>query len=96
MSELLKRHQTLFQNATLVVLGLVTLWQSVAFDFVNWDDVSYVQQNDLIRSWSPANLWGIATETVTRNYAPLTILSFLIDHTIWGNIPRLLTCCCIC
>ena len=87
MSELLKRHQTLFQNAALVVLGLVTLWQSVAFDFVNWDDVSYVQQNDLIRSWSPANLWGIATETVTRNYAPLTILSFLIDHTIWGNIP---------
>ena len=87
MSELLKRHQAVFQSASLVVLGLVTFWQSVAFDFVNWDDVSYVQQNELIRSWSPSNLWGVATETVTRNYAPLTILSFLIDHTIWGNRP---------
>ena len=87
MSELLKRHQTVFQSAALFVIGLVTFWQSVAFDFVNWDDVSYVQQNELIRNWSPSNLWGVATETVTRNYAPLTILSFLIDHTIWGNSP---------
>lgn len=87
MSELLKRYKTVFQSAALVVLGLVTFWQSVAFDFVNWDDVSYVQQNELIRSWSPSNLWGVATETVTRNYAPLTILSFLIDHTIWGDRP---------
>jgi len=87
MSEFLKRHQTVFQCAALFVLGLVTFWQSVAFDFVNWDDVSYVQQNELIRSWSPSSLWGVATETVTRNYAPLTILSFLIDHTIWGDGP---------
>jgi len=87
MSDLLKRHQTVSRSAALVVLGLVTFWQSVAFDFVNWDDVSYVQQNELIRSWSPSNLWGVATETVTRNYAPLTILSFLIDHTVWGNRP---------
>ena len=87
MSDLLKRHQKIFQSAALVVLGLVAFWHSVAFDFVNWDDVSYVQQNELIRSWSPSNLWGVATETVTRNYAPLTILSFLIDHTVWGNGP---------
>ena len=87
MSELLKRHQTVVQSAALVVLGLVAFWQSVAFDFVNWDDVTYVQRNELIQSWSPSNLWGVATETVTRNYAPLTVFSFLIDHTIWGNNP---------
>jgi len=87
MSDLLKRHQTVFQIAALVVLGLVAFWQSVAFDFLNWDDIAYVQANELIRSWSPSNLWGVATETVTRNYAPLTILSFLIDHTIWGMNP---------
>lgn len=87
MPELLKRHQTFVQSTALVVVGLIAFWQSVAFDFVNWDDVSYVQQNELITSWSPSNLWGVATETVTRNYAPLTILSFLIDHTIWGQNP---------
>ncbi len=87
MSELFKRHQTLVLGGLLVVLGLVAFWRSVAFDFVNWDDVSYVQQNELIKSWSPSNLWGVATETVTRNYGPLTIFSFLIDHSIWGLNP---------
>ena len=87
MSELFKRHQTVALSGVLVLLGLVAFWRSVAFDFVNWDDVSYVQQNDLIRSWSPSNLWGVATETVTRNYGPLTIFSFLIDHSIWGLNP---------
>lgn len=87
MSEILKRHQTVVLIAALVVAGLVAFWQSVAFDFVNWDDVTYVTHNELITSWSPANLWGVATETVTRNYGPLTIFSFLIDHTIWGKNP---------
>lgn len=71
----------------LIVAGLVAFWPSVWFDFVNWDDPSYITHNELIKSWSPQNLGGIATQTVTRNYAPLTILSFLIDHTIWGMKP---------
>ncbi len=87
MSEFFKRHQSVVLSTVLVVLGLIAFWQSVAFDFVNWDDVSYVQQNELIKSWSPSNLWGVATETVTRNYGPLTIFSFLIDHTLWGQNP---------
>jgi len=87
MSETLKRHQAVFQCGALVVIGLVAFWQSVAFDFVNWDDVTYVTHNELITSWSPSNLLGVATETVTRNYGPLTIFSFLIDHTLWGKNP---------
>lgn len=55
------------------------------FEFVNWDDGWYVLNNPLIQSWSFANLKGIATETVIRNYAPLTIFSFLIDYTLWGG-----------
>ncbi|MCA9010018.1 MAG: hypothetical protein KDB01_09745 [Planctomycetaceae bacterium] len=87
MPEILKRHQTFFQSGALVLIGLIAFWQSVAFDFVNWDDVTYVTHNELITSWSPSNLWGVATETVTRNYGPLTIFSFLIDHTLWGKNP---------
>lgn len=87
MSEIFKRHQTVVLSGVLVVLGMVAFWRSVAFDFVNWDDVSYVQQNELIKNWSPSNLWGVATETVTRNYGPLTIFSFLIDHSIWNLNP---------
>ncbi len=73
--------------AVLVAAGLFAFWPSVMFDFVNWDDPAYVLHNDLIKSWSPSNLVGVATETVTRNFAPLTILSLLIDHTLWGLNP---------
>lgn len=71
----------------LVVLGAAVLWPSIGFDFVNWDDPAYIEHNDLIKGWSLQNLKGICTEVVTRNYAPLTIFSFLIDHTLWGLDP---------
>ena len=72
----------LWSMALLIVAGLLAFWPSVWFDFVNWDDRAYVHDNDLIRSWSLTNLFGVATETVTRNYAPLTIFSLLVDHTL--------------
>ena len=72
---------------TLIVLGLLAFWPTVWFDFVNWDDPAYVWHNDLIKSWSPAALYGVATEYVTRNYAPLTIGTLLVDHTLWGMQP---------
>lgn len=78
---------SVFAFGSLCLLGLIAFWPSVWFDFVNWDDPAYVQHNELIKSWSPSNLVGVATETVTRNYAPLTIASLLLDHTIWGMNP---------
>jgi len=72
---------------SLVVVGLIAFWPTVEFDFVNWDDPAYVWHNDLIKSLSPANLYGVATEAVTRNYAPLTISTLLMDHSIWGMQP---------
>lgn len=87
MMEFIRRHQTWWQQCSLLLLGLIAFWPSVAFDFVNWDDPAYVQHNDLIKSWSRSSLKGIAADVVTRNYAPITIFSFLIDHTIWEMNP---------
>ena len=87
MFDLLQRHRTWWQSSLLVLLGLAVFWPSVDFDFVNWDDPAYLEHNDLIKGWSWQNLKGIATEVVTRNYAPLTIFSFLIEHTLWGLNP---------
>ncbi|MCA9062292.1 MAG: hypothetical protein KDA96_04515 [Planctomycetaceae bacterium] len=83
----LRRNPTFWLITSLIALGLVTFWPSLQFDYVNWDDPSYIWFNELITSWSFSHLYGIATETVTRNYAPLTILSYLIDHTFWGGNP---------
>jgi len=79
--------QEWFIWSSLIFIGLLAFWPTVWFDFVNWDDPSYVWNNDLIKSWSPSTLYGVATETVTRNYAPLTIGTLLIDHTLWGMNP---------
>ena len=87
MFHLLQRHRTWWQSSVLVLLGLTVFWPSVHFDFVNWDDPAYLEHNELIKGWSWQNLKGIATETVTRNYAPLTIFSFLVEHTLWGLNP---------
>ena len=87
MIDFLRRHQSWWQGCTLVLLGLLAFWPSVAFDFVNWDDPAYIQHNDLIKSWSLSGFKGIATDVVARNYAPITIFSFLIDHTIWDMNP---------
>jgi hypothetical protein len=69
-----------------ILLGLVAAvyWPVIGFEFVNWDDPWYVLKNPLIRSWHPANLWRIATEMSVKNYAPLTTLSLLVDHTLFG------------
>lgn len=73
--------------SALCTFGLLTWWPSASFDFLNWDDAAYIEHNELIRDVSLKNLAGIFTEPVTRNYAPLTILSFLADFQIWGMNP---------
>ncbi len=71
----------------LCTLVLAVFGGTTAFDFVNWDDPWYVLNNRLIADWSFSNLHGIVTKTVTRNYAPVTIFSYLLDRTIWGYWP---------
>jgi protein O-mannosyl-transferase len=69
----------------LVGLALALFLPTLGYDFVNWDDPWYVLNNPLISSWRPANLWAIATQPAVRNYAPLTMFGYLIQHSLWGN-----------
>jgi protein O-mannosyl-transferase len=75
--------------ATVSLLGLVAAiyWPVAGYEFVNWDDPWYVLTNPLIKSWHPENLWRIATQMSVKNFAPLTIFSLLIDHTLFGLNP---------
>ncbi len=71
------------------VLSLVSLVVAlyapiVQYEFLNLDDLAYVVDNDLIKSWHPLNLWRVMTASVARNFAPLNIGLYLIEHTLWG------------
>lgn len=71
----------------LVLLTVIVYAPVVWFDFVNWDDPWYIVNNEIIKSWHPANLYRVLTESVARNFAPLTIFTFLVEHTLWGLWP---------
>lgn len=71
----------------LMVMAFVLYARTVNYEFIEWDDPWYVVNNELIHTWSFSNLYGIATQSVARNFAPLTIFSFLVDHTLWGLNP---------
>lgn len=87
MLDFIRRYQSAVHSGLLVVLGMIAFWPSVSFDFVNWDDPVYVQNNPLIRSWSPENLKAISTEVIAKNYAPLTSVSFMLDYSLWELNP---------
>jgi len=74
----------------LVCLGLVTVtWavfgQTLAHDFVNFDDHVYVYENPLvIRGLSAEGIIGAFTHTHARNWHPLTTLSHMLDCQLYG------------
>ena len=80
------------RNSVLFLLFIVPLalyWKSIGFEFIpSWDDYEYVLDNSLIRGFTPDNLRAIFLEPYFSNYAPLHLLSYSIDYSIWGLDPR--------
>lgn len=57
---------------------------SLGNGFVRWDDPAYVIDNNNIRSF---DLRYAFTAFVMSTWLPLTILSFMLDYSIWGLNP---------
>ncbi|HEY6009546.1 MAG TPA: hypothetical protein VIU40_14570, partial [Geobacteraceae bacterium] len=51
---------------------------------VNWDDNVYVTGNETVRGISAAHLRTAFTTFFVGNYAPLQIVSYMLDYTVWG------------
>lgn len=57
-------------------------------DFLrNWDDTAYVTQNPAIREVSPENIAILSTSIYVGNIAPIQMISYLLDHALWGLVP---------
>jgi len=73
------------------VVGLLTFLAflpAVNSGFVNWDDNSYITDNPLIQQGlSSTGIRRAFTEVVFHNWAPLTVLSYLLDATLFGIQP---------
>ncbi|HEY5976087.1 MAG TPA: tetratricopeptide repeat protein [Geobacteraceae bacterium] len=55
---------------------------------LNWDDELYVTGNEAIRGFSLDHLHQAFTRYYVGNYAPLQIVSYMLDYSLWGLDPR--------
>ncbi len=56
-------------------------------EFTNWDDQTFITQNQLLRDFSPVGLWGIFSSHDNYLYMPLTTLSRALIYHIMGPEP---------
>lgn len=66
----------------LSILVLVTFWKSFENDFVDWDDYSYVVENDLVRNPQETTIKDVFSRQISSNYHPLTILSLRLNNNV--------------
>jgi hypothetical protein len=63
--------------------------QVLGYGFIlKWDDVPYVIDNPAITSISYANICLTFTSFYVGNYAPIHILSYMLDYVFWGLNPH--------
>jgi Tfp pilus assembly protein PilF len=72
----------------LVILVLVIYGRTLGYDFQsNFDDNWYILYNDAVKGISWGNLRSAFTGFYVSHYLPLTIVSFMLDYTLWGGAP---------
>ena len=77
-----------------IVLGVIALAglvyaPVVGFDFVNWDDDLHLLNNPFVQSLDREHLRAIFSTTVGHVYAPLSQLSFALEHRAFGLQPAI-------
>jgi Flp pilus assembly protein TadD len=69
--------------ATFAVYG-----QTLGFDFIhNWDDNRYILDNADIQGFGLDRLKAVFTNYYVGNYAPVQMLSYMLDYKLWGLNP---------
>ena len=71
-----------------LVASAITWFPSVKNDFVNWDDIIYIMNNDMIHSFSLENISKIFSTYWMGNYHPFAILSFTFDYQFFKITPQ--------
>ena len=74
----------LLAGAFVFACGCAAFWGARAFEFLNWDDPIYILKNPWIQELSWQNVRTIFTQAYFLNYLPLHLLSYMLDHALWG------------
>ena len=72
----------------LIVATLTVYGNSLDHQFLaSWDDYTYVTRNPDICGFSLEHLRAAFSKFYVGNYAPLHIISYMLDYTLWGLNP---------
>jgi len=75
-------------SSILIVAGIALVYSStLGFGFC-WDDLSYITQNPGIKSISWNTISAIFSRSFIGNYAPVHLLSYMVEYALWGLDPR--------
>lgn len=76
-------------GAILIVAAAVAVYgRTLGFAFTNWDDDFYIINNPLVRAFSWGKLGAVFTSVDLGNYHPLTMLSYIVEHQLFGLDPH--------
>ena len=53
-----------------------------------WDDDAYITANEAIRGFSAEHVRQAFSHFYVGNYAPVQIISYMLDYTVWGLDPQ--------
>ncbi len=72
----------------LVLITFSIYWQALGHHFlVLWDDRSYVTGNMIIKGLTWQNIKAAFSHFYFYNYAPIHLISYMFDYTLWGLRP---------
>lgn len=69
----------------IILLGIIAYSPLLKADFIIIDDPQYVTENMLVQDFSLNKVAEIFTSNTYGHYQPLSVLSYIFDHAIWGN-----------
>jgi protein O-mannosyl-transferase len=72
----------------LTIAALAVYGRILGHEFLsNWDDNKYVLENPDVHGISWTHIKAVFTKYYSGNYAPVHMLSYMLDYAIWGLWP---------
>ncbi len=72
----------------LFVVGWGVYGASLGHQFLsNWDDNKYVTANEAVHGFTFAHVKAVFSTFYVGNYAPVQMLSYMLDYSVWGLSP---------
>ncbi|RII29144.1 MAG: hypothetical protein CXR31_04585 [Geobacter sp.] len=72
----------------LVLVGWGVYGASLGHQFLsNWDDNKYVTANEAAHGFTLAHVKEVFSTFYVGNYAPVQMLSYMLDYSVWGLRP---------